>query len=42
MVADLVARASAPTAQLDRGLFRYARFAEGKPVVGKYEYGIVG
>jgi sarcosine oxidase subunit beta len=42
MVADLVTRASAPTAQLDRGLFRYERFAEGKPVVGKYEYGIVG
>ena len=42
MIADMVARASTPTAQLDRSLFRYARFAEGKPVVGKYEYGIVG
>lgn len=42
MIADMVTRASTPTAHLDRSLFRYARFAEGKPVVGKYEYGIVG
>ncbi len=42
MVADLVTRASAPTSLLERDLFRYARFAEGQPVVGKYEYGIVG
>jgi glycine/D-amino acid oxidase-like deaminating enzyme len=42
LIADMVTRASAPTEQLDRSLFRFARFAEGKPVVGKYEYGIVG
>lgn len=42
MVADLVTRTSAPTDELDRALFRYARFAEGKPTVGKYEYSIVG
>ncbi|MBI5651983.1 MAG: FAD-binding oxidoreductase [Chloroflexi bacterium] len=42
MIADLVTRASAPTAELDRALFRYARFAENTPVRGKYEYSIVG
>lgn len=42
MVADMVTGAATPTAGLERGLFRYARFAENKPVVGKYEYSIVG
>lgn len=42
MVADMVTRASEPTAQLDRSLFRFARFAEGKPVRGRYEYSIIG
>jgi glycine/D-amino acid oxidase-like deaminating enzyme len=42
MVADMVTRAAVPREQLDRSLFRFARFAEGRPVVGKYEYGIVG
>jgi glycine/D-amino acid oxidase-like deaminating enzyme len=42
MIADMVTRAATPTAQLDRALFRYARFAEGTPVVGKYEYSIIG
>jgi len=42
MIADMVTRASTPTAALDRTLFRYARFAEGQPVVGKYEYSIAG
>lgn len=42
MVADMVTRQQAPTALLDRSLFRYARFAENKPVVGKYEYSIAG
>jgi glycine/D-amino acid oxidase-like deaminating enzyme len=42
MIADMVTRAATPTAHLDRTLFRYARFAEGKPVVGKYEYSIAG
>ncbi len=42
LVADLVTRATTPTAGLDRSLFRYARFAEGTPVVGKYEYSIAG
>lgn len=42
MIADMVTRAGTPSAQLDRSLFRFGRFAEGKPVVGKYEYGIVG
>ncbi|MCC7161338.1 MAG: FAD-binding oxidoreductase [Anaerolineae bacterium] len=42
MIADMVTRASEPTAQLDRALFRFARFAEGKPVQGKYAYSIIG
>jgi sarcosine oxidase subunit beta len=42
MIADMVMRASAPTAGLERSLFRYARFAENQPVRGKYEYSIVG
>lgn len=42
MVADMVTRASTPSQGLDRGLFRYARFAENQPVRGKYEYSIVG
>ncbi len=42
MIADMVTRASAPTAALDRSLFRYARFAEHKQIRGKYEYSIVG
>ena len=42
MVADMVTRASAPMAGLDRTLFRYSRFAENQPVRGKYEYSIVG
>jgi sarcosine oxidase, subunit beta len=42
MVADMVTRASTPTEGLTRELFRLARFAENKPVVGKYEYSIVG
>lgn len=42
MVADMVTRASTPTAGLERTLFRYSRFAENKPVRGKYEYSIVG
>lgn len=42
MIADMVMRASMPTAGLERSLFRYARFAENQPVRGKYEYSIVG
>lgn len=42
MIADMVTRASMPTAQLERELFRFTRFAEGKPVRGKYEYSIAG
>jgi len=42
MVADMVARATTPTAGLERSLFRFARFAENKPVRGKYDYSIVG
>jgi glycine/D-amino acid oxidase-like deaminating enzyme len=42
MIADMVTRKSEPTAQLERSLFRYSRFAENKPVRGKYEYSIVG
>lgn len=42
MIADMVTRASAPTAQLDRELFRYGRFADHTPIAGKYEYGIAG
>ena len=42
MIADMVLRASSPTAGLERSLFRYARFAENQPVRGKYEYSIVG
>ncbi len=42
MIADMVTRASAPTAGLTRALFRYSRFAENQPVRGKYEYSIVG
>lgn len=42
MIADMVSRASSPTAGLERSLFRFARFAESQPVRGKYEYSIVG
>ncbi len=42
MVADMVTHVSVPTAQLDRLMFRYSRFAENQPVRGKYEYSIVG
>jgi sarcosine oxidase subunit beta len=42
MIADMVMNVSTPTAQLERTLFRYQRFAEGKPVQGKYEYSIAG
>ena len=42
MIADMVTRQKVPTDLLDRSLFRYARFAEDKPVVGKYEYSIAG
>ncbi len=42
MIADMVARARAPTDGMDRRLFRYARFAENDWVRGKYEYSIVG
>jgi hypothetical protein len=42
MIADMVTRTSVATEGLDRSLFCYARFAEGEPVRGKYEYGIVG
>lgn len=42
MVADMVTRASSPTEGLDRSLFRYLRFAENRPIRGKYEYSIVG
>jgi glycine/D-amino acid oxidase-like deaminating enzyme len=42
MIADMVTRARTPTDELDHALFRYARFAENKPVRGKYEYSIVG
>jgi glycine/D-amino acid oxidase-like deaminating enzyme len=42
MVADMVQRSSTPTASLDRSLFQYDRFAQGRPVSGKYEYSIVG
>ena len=40
MLADLVTGAEAPL--FDAGLFRLARFAEGQPVRGQYEYSIVG
>ncbi|MCL4863050.1 MAG: FAD-binding oxidoreductase, partial [Caldilineaceae bacterium] len=40
MVADLVT--GQRTAGLDPALFRYARYAEGKPVRGRYEYSIAG
>ncbi|MDL1895488.1 FAD-binding oxidoreductase [Anaerolineae bacterium CFX7] len=42
MIADMVTRQAEPTAQLERALFRYARFAENDPVRGKYEYSIIG
>ncbi|MDE3089597.1 MAG: FAD-binding oxidoreductase [Chloroflexota bacterium] len=42
MIADMVTRASVPTAGLARSLFRNSRFAENQPVRGKYEYSIVG
>ena len=42
MIADMVTRASSPTAQLERGLFSYERFAAHKPITGTYEYGIAG
>lgn len=42
MIADMVTHASAPTAQLDRTLFRFERFAENKPIRGKYDYSIAG
>lgn len=42
MVADMVKRSSEPTDGLDRSLFRLGRFAENRPVRGKYEYSIVG
>lgn len=42
MIADMVTRASVPTAGLERTLFRYSRFAENQPVRGKYAYSIVG
>lgn len=42
MVADMVTRQKVPTDLLDRSLFRYTRFAENRPVVGKYEYSIAG
>jgi glycine/D-amino acid oxidase-like deaminating enzyme len=42
MVADMVTRARIPSQELERSLFRYARFAENKMVRGKYEYSIVG
>ncbi|MCL4395883.1 MAG: FAD-binding oxidoreductase [Chloroflexi bacterium] len=42
LIADMVQRSSAPTAGLDRSLFQYARFGQGRPVRGKYEYSIVG
>lgn len=42
MIADMVTRQAEPTAQLDRMLFRYARFAENDLVRGRYEYSIVG
>lgn len=42
LIADMVTRAAVPTDGLARELFRYSRFAENKPVVGKYEYSIVG
>lgn len=42
MVSDMVTHAASPTEGLERGLFRYSRFAENEPVRGKYEYSIVG
>ncbi len=40
MLADMVTGAEAPL--FDPRLFRLARYAEGEPVRGQYEYGIVG
>ncbi len=40
MVADMVTGDA--TEGLDRRLFRLARFAEGQPVQGRYEYSIAG
>jgi len=40
MVADVLTGVSEP--QFDPKLFRLARFAEGRPVSGQYEYSIVG
>jgi sarcosine oxidase subunit beta len=40
MVADLVT--GQKTEGLDPALFRYSRYAEGKPVRGRYEYSIAG
>jgi sarcosine oxidase subunit beta len=40
MVADLLTGISAP--EFDGRLFRLSRFAEGQPVRGQYEYGIIG
>ncbi len=42
MVADMVTHLGQPTEELERSLFRLNRFAEQKPVKGKYEYSIVG
>lgn len=42
MIADMVTRATTPTAQLERRLFRHARFAQDQMVRGKYEYSIAG
>ncbi len=40
MVAGLVT--GQKTEGLDPALFRFSRYAEGKPVVGRYEYSIAG
>jgi len=40
MVADLITRQR--TDALDPSLFGYSRYAEGRPVKGRYEYSISG
>lgn len=40
MAADMVMGETTP--EMDRSMFRLSRYAEGKPVKGKYEYSIVG
>ncbi|MBI4673645.1 MAG: FAD-binding oxidoreductase [Chloroflexi bacterium] len=41
MIADMVTRARTPTAQLERSLFEFARFAKEGKVARSYAYGVV-